>query len=68
MAFIDGHQGRETAGLRWGVEPICQVLRVAPSTYSAAKRRPPSRRAVEDAGLKERIRAVYAEHYGVYGV
>jgi putative transposase len=67
VAFIDAHQDRVTAGLRWGVEPICRVLQVAPSTYYAAKRRPPSRRAVEDAVLKARIRAVYAEHYGVYG-
>ena len=28
--------------LRWGVEPICRVLQVAPSTYYAAKSRPPS--------------------------
>jgi putative transposase len=67
VAFIDAHQARETAGLRWGVEPICRVLQVAPSTYYAAKRRPPSRRKVEDAGLKERIRRVYEEHYEVYG-
>jgi putative transposase len=67
VAFIDAHRDRATAGLRWGVEPICAVLQVAPSTYYAAKRRPPSRRAVEDAALKARIRAVYAAHYGVYG-
>jgi putative transposase len=67
VAFIDGHKARETAGLRWGVEPICRVLQVAPSTYYAAKRRPPSRRAVEDAALKEQIRRVYAEHFAVYG-
>jgi putative transposase len=67
VAFIDAHRDRATAGLRWGVEPICQVLQVAPSTYYAAKRRPPSRRAAEDAVLKERIRAVSAAHYGVYG-
>jgi putative transposase len=67
VAFIDGHQHRETAGLRWGVEPICRVLQVAPSTYYAAKRRPPSRRAVEDVALKARIRTVYQEHFGVYG-
>jgi putative transposase len=63
VAFIDGHKHRVTAGLRWGVEPICAVLRVAPSTYYAARRRPPSRRAVEDAALKEQIRRVYAEHF-----
>jgi putative transposase len=68
VAFIDAHQDRTIAGLRWGVEPICTVLQVAPSTYYAAKRRPPSRRAVEDAVLEERIRTVYAEHYAVYGV
>ena len=67
VAFIDGHKQRETAGLRWGVEPICTVLRVAPSTYYAAKARPPSRRAVEDAALKEQIRRVYTEQFAVYG-
>lgn len=67
VAFIGAHRDRETDGLRWGVEPICTVLQVAPSTYYAAKRRPPSRRQVEDAGLKERIRAVYQEHFAVYG-
>jgi putative transposase len=67
VAFIDGHKDRDTDGLRWGVEPICTVLRVAPATYYAAKRRPPSRRAVEDAALKERIRAGHARNYAVYG-
>ena len=60
MAFIDAHQARATAGLPWGVEPICRVLQVAPSTYYAAKRRPPSRRAVADAALQVEIRRVYA--------
>jgi putative transposase len=67
VAFIDGHRHRQTAGLRWGVEPICTVLQVAPSTYYAAKGRPPSRRAVEDAALKAQIRRVHDEHYAVYG-
>ncbi len=32
----------ETHKDRFGVEPICQVLEIAPSTYSAAaSRRPP---------------------------
>jgi putative transposase len=67
VACIDAARGRETAGLRWGVEPICRVLQVAPSTYSAAKRRPPCRRTVEDAALKEQIRRVYQEQFAVYG-
>ena len=67
MVFIDATRGRETAGLRWGVEPICRALQVAPSTYYAAKRRPPCRRKVEDAALKEQIRPVYQEQFAVYG-
>ena len=50
-----GRRGREL-----GVEPICAVLReagvqIAPSTYYAAKTRPPSARAVRDAELVEEI-------------
>ena len=49
VRFIDAHRDCETGGRRWGVEPICEVLEVAPSTYYAAKSRPPSARAVRDA-------------------
>jgi putative transposase len=36
-AFIDQHRNRITAeGLKWGVEPICAVLPIAPATYYAA--------------------------------
>jgi putative transposase len=52
---------------RFGVEPICRALQVAPSTYYAARRRAPSARAVGDANLKEEITRVYKEHYSVYG-
>ena len=56
----------------FGVEPICRVLtsagaRIAPSTYYAAKTRPPSARAVRDAQLKVQIRRVYRENFEVYG-
>ena len=61
MRFITEHQGR------WGVEPICRVLQVAPSSYYAAIRRPPSARQRRDAGLKEEIRRVWDEHRQVYG-
>jgi len=53
--------------LRWGVEPICRVLQVAPAAYYAAVTRPPSARAVRDAALKEAIRRVWQEHMGGYG-
>lgn len=59
--FIDAHRDR------FGVEPICQVLQVAPSTYYAARCRPPSARQVRDEALKLKLRQVHAEHFGVYG-
>ena len=40
VVFIDVHRDRETGGRRWGVEPICAELQVAPSTYYDAKSRP----------------------------
>ena len=67
MSFIDGHRDRLTAGLRWGVEPICVTLQVAPSTYYAAKARQPSARAVRDAELTPIIAAVHAANFDVYG-
>jgi hypothetical protein len=60
IAFIDANKRR------WGVEPICRVLPIAPSTYHAAKTRPLPRRAVRDVELAGHIRRVHAEHYGVY--
>ncbi len=76
MAFIAASADRVCAdGLRWGVEPICRVLRehglqIAPSTYYAARSRPPSARAVRDATLLPEIRRVHGDRSigrGVYG-
>jgi putative transposase len=61
IAYIDANRDR------FGVEPICRVLPIAPSTYYAASRRPASARAVRDAQLKGEIARVHAEHVGVYG-
>jgi putative transposase len=52
---------------RFGVEPICKVLPIAPSTYYAAGRRPRSARSRRDEELKVEIRRVHAENFGVYG-
>ena len=52
---------------RYGVEPICRVLPIAPSTYYQHTKRPRSARAVRDAQLKVEIRRIHAEHFGVYG-
>jgi putative transposase len=61
IAYIHAHKDR------YGVEPICRVLPIAPSTYYAAHHRPSSARAVRDAKLKGEIARVHAEHFGVYG-
>ena len=53
---------------RWGVEPICQTLEFAPSTYYAAESRPPSARRVRDDQLKPLIERVHRENFDVYGV
>jgi len=52
---------------RFGVEPICEVLQVAPSTYYARLTRPPSARALRDEELKAEIKRVYQANYSVYG-
>jgi putative transposase len=66
VAYIDAHRDR------LGVEPICRVLtdagtQIAPSTYYAAKSRPPSARSVSDATTTALIERVHADNYGVYG-
>ena len=59
--FIDTHRER------FGVEPICRELQIAPSTYYALKSRPASQRALRDEQLKEQIGRVFDANYGVYG-
>ncbi len=66
-AFID--ENRDA----YGVEPICRVLPIAPSTYHeyAARRADPGRapaRERRDAKLCREIRRVFAENFSVYGV
>ena len=66
IAVIDDY--RET----YGVEPICKVLPIAPSTDHdrAAKRRDPTKlsaRAQRDMALKPEITRVFAENFEVYG-
>ena len=67
IAFIDDH--REV----YGVEPICKVLPIAPSTYRvhAARRTNPDKRparARRDAALRVEIQRVFDENFQVYGV
>jgi len=60
--YIDVHRDR------FGVEPICQTLQVAPSTYYAVKTRRPASRRVRDAELKREVSRVHRDNFGVYGV
>jgi putative transposase len=67
IAFIDDHRGA------YGVEPICRVLPISPSTYHAhlAKRADAGRlsaRVRRDAALKREVRRVFEENFRVYGV
>lgn len=67
ISFIDDH--REA----YGVEPICKVLPIAPSTYraQAARRRDPAKlpdRAKRDAAVMPEIARVFEENFRVYGV
>src|SRR5690606_13801187 len=66
VAFIDAYRER------YGVEPICSVLPIAPSTYYAckARERDPSlgsARARREAVLREEIQRVWEENFEVYG-
>lgn len=67
IGFIDDHR------TSFGVEPICRELPIAPSTYHshAARRADPAKappRVRRDAELRGRIRRVWDENFGVYGV
>jgi putative transposase len=61
VAFID------TERERLGVKPICRTLQFAPSTFYAAKSRPPCHRRVRDEELKVEIGPVHQDNLGVYG-
>jgi putative transposase len=72
VAYIDAHRHDVVDGREVGVEPICAVLKkagiaIAPSSYYAAKTRPPSARSVRDAALVTDIRVAHKANLGVYG-
>jgi transposase InsO family protein len=67
IGFIDDHRAAH------GVEPICKVLPIAPSTYRthAARRVDPAKqpaRARRDAALKLEVRRVFEANFCAYGV
>ena len=68
MQFIDAHREDVVEGRRLGVELICRVLQVAPSSYYAAKTRLPSARARRDGDLVPALVGLWVDNYRVYGV
>ncbi|MFV1963472.1 MAG: IS3 family transposase [Acidimicrobiia bacterium] len=67
IAFIDEHKAS------YGVEPISDVIEIAPATYYEHKRqeREPDHRSVRakrDEKLRPEIQRVFDDNYGVYGV
>jgi transposase InsO family protein len=66
VTYIDDYRDR------FGVEPICKVLPIAPSTYyeEKAQERDPDRRsarAKRDEVLKPEVQRVFIENFSVYG-
>jgi len=61
VAFIDEHRDQ------FGVEPICMVLQMAPSTYYTAKGRHLSARAVRDAVMMQVLMVLWVTNRKVYG-
>ena len=66
VRFIEDHRGQ------YGVESICAVVPIAPSTYfrQQAQRTNPTRRsarAQRDDALRVEIQRVWQEHFQVYG-
>jgi putative transposase len=63
MVFVDEHRDR------FGVEPICRALQIAPSTYWAHRQRQrrPACRTLSDERLLVEIRRVHEQSRGLYG-
>ena len=63
VAFVDAHRAQ------FGVEFICRVLQVAPSSYYAAKKRAgaPSARSVRDVVMMQVVLALWVANRKVYG-
>jgi hypothetical protein len=66
VAFVDAHRDE------YGIEPICEMLPIAPSTYYEQKSRQadPSRlppRLQRDTLIRDEIQRVWKANFEVYG-
>jgi putative transposase len=61
VCYIDQHRDE------FGVEPICRILEMAPSTYYSARSRALSARAVRDAVMMQVLMVLWVANRKVYG-
>ncbi|MQS11146.1 IS3 family transposase [Streptomyces kaniharaensis] len=61
IRFVEAHRKPH------GVERICRILRIPPSTYYAARSRTASARALRDAELLAEIRRIHEESNHTFG-
>ena len=61
ISFVDAHRDR------WSVKAMCTALEFSERTYYAAKRRPPSARAIGDEQHQIEIQRVWDANYRCYG-
>jgi putative transposase len=62
VTFVDENRDE------FGVEPICETLQVALSTYYDNKKRSLSARGIRDAVMMPILLALFQANYSVYGV
>jgi len=64
---VEGFRFVKANQVTYPIATMCRTLGVSPSGYHAWKVRPPSKRAIADAAMTERIRAFHARSRGTYG-
>ena len=52
---------------KWGIDPICKALQVAPSTYYQNLSRGPSKRALRDQVMMPILMTLFVANMSVYG-
>jgi putative transposase len=57
----------ESMAPHYPIQDLCQVLRVARSSFYAWRSRTPGRRATENQRLREKLSELFVSHRKVYG-
>jgi hypothetical protein len=64
VVFVDAHKDDIVEGRKLGVELICRMLQVAPSTYYMVRGRTPSARAVSDSVIAPELLVLWGAGQG----